>query len=50
MLILRGSSDTNTVTVNDNANTALGDHRVLGRNDTLSLLERQQLGGTGLRG
>ena len=38
MLILRGSSDVNTVTINDNAGTALGANRVLGLNDTLSLV------------
>jgi hypothetical protein len=38
MLILRGSSDTFTVTINDNANTALGANRVLGANDILSLM------------
>lgn len=38
MLILRGSSDANTVTINDNAGTALGANRVLGLNDTLSLV------------
>jgi hypothetical protein len=38
LLILRGSSDVNTVTINDNANTALGANRVLGLNDTLTLV------------
>ena len=38
LLILRGTSDVNTVTINDNANTALGANRVLGLNDTLTLV------------
>jgi hypothetical protein len=38
LLILRGSSDVNTVTINDGANTALGANRVLGLNDTLTLV------------
>jgi len=38
LLILRGSSDVNTVTVNDGANTALGANRVLGVNDMLTLI------------
>lgn len=37
LLILRGTSDVNTITINDNANTALGGTRVLGLNDTLTL-------------
>jgi hypothetical protein len=38
MLILRGNSDVNTVTINDNAGTALVANRVLGLNDILSLV------------
>jgi hypothetical protein len=38
LLILRGTSDVNTITLNDNANTALGGTRVLGLNDTLTLV------------
>jgi hypothetical protein len=38
MLILRGNSDVNTVTINDNAGTALGANRVLGANDILSMV------------
>jgi hypothetical protein len=37
LLILRGTSDVNTVTINDGANTALGANRVLGLNDSLTL-------------
>ena len=37
LLILRGTSDVNTVTINDGANTALGATRVLGLNDSLTL-------------
>jgi hypothetical protein len=38
ILILQGTSDANTVTVNDGANTLLGANRVLGANDTLTLI------------
>jgi hypothetical protein len=38
LLILRGTSDVNTVTIPDNANTALGASRTLGLNDTLTLV------------
>jgi hypothetical protein len=38
MLVLRGTSDVNTVTINDNAGTALGANRVLGLSDILSLM------------
>jgi hypothetical protein len=37
LVILRGTSDVNTVTINDNANTALGANRTLGLNDSLTL-------------
>ncbi len=38
VLILQGTSDTNTVTLNDGANVQLGATRTLGLNDTLSLI------------
>jgi len=38
MLILEGTSDSNTVTINDNANTRLVSNRTLGANDTLTLM------------
>jgi hypothetical protein len=38
LLILQGSSDINTITVPDNANTRLGGSRILGDRDTLTLI------------
>jgi hypothetical protein len=38
VLILQGTSDVNTVTVPDNANTRLGGNRILGDGDTLTLI------------
>jgi len=38
LLILQGTSDINTITVPDNANTRLGGNRILGDGDTLTLV------------
>jgi len=38
VLILMGTSDTNTITINDDANTILGANRTLGLNDTMMLI------------
>jgi hypothetical protein len=38
IMILEGTSDANSVTIPDNANTRLGGSRILGANDTLTLL------------
>jgi hypothetical protein len=38
LLILQGTSDINTITIPDNANTRLGGSRILGDRDTLTLI------------